>query len=180
MVNPNGILRTGQGFIVEMTGGATSLSFTNAMRSTDTANQFFKNAEETAMLTGDRIWLNISNASGADNQMLVGYFSTATLGVDFGIDGKAIEDAPVSLTMDLSGTKYLIQGRPVFDVTDVVPLHFKTTYSGMHTISIDHTDGVFMGSQAVYLKDKLLNIIHRHRNNGLFFYSSCRSLCGPF
>lgn len=160
VVNPNGILRTGQGFIVEMAGGATSLSFTNAMRSTDTANQFFKNAEETAMLTGDRIWLNISNASGADNQMLVGYFSTATLGVDFGIDGKAIEDAPVSLTMDLSGTKYLIQGRPVFDVTDVVPLHFKTTYSGMHTISIDHTDGLFMGSQAVYLKDKLLNIIH--------------------
>lgn len=160
VVNPNGILRTGQGFIVEMTGGATSLSFTNAMRSTDTANQFFKNTEETNMLTGDRIWLNISNASGADNQMLVGYFSTATLGVDFGIDGKAIEDAPVSLTMDLSGTKYLIQGRPVFDVTDVVPLHFKTTYSGMHTISIDHVDGVFLGSQTVYLKDKLLNVIH--------------------
>lgn len=179
VVDPNGIVRTGQGFIVEMSGAATSLSFTNAMRSTDTANQFFKNTV-SEILIGDRIWLNITNTSGANNQMLVGYFANATLGVDFGIDGKAIEDAPVSLTMDLSGGLYLIQGRPTFDVADVVPLYLKTSYSGMHTISIDHMDGVFSGSQTIYLKDKLLNIVHDIKTSAYSFTSTSGSFADRF
>lgn len=179
VVDPNGIVRTGQGFIVEMSGAATSLSFTNSMRTTDTSNQFFKNAASEP-LAGDRMWLNINNTSGANNQMLVGYFTTATLGEDFGIDGKAIEDAPVSLTMDLSGVKYLIQGRPTFDVADVVPLYLKTSFSGMHTISIDHLDGVFSGSQAIYLKDKLLNITHDIKATAYSFTSASGAFADRF
>ncbi|WP_313804458.1 hypothetical protein [Flavobacterium sp.] len=160
VVNPNGILRTGQGFLVEMTGSSTTVAFTNAMRSTNTANQFFKTAVSNDELSGDRIWLNVSNTSGANNQMLVGYFDSATLDVDFGIDGKAIEDAPVSLNMDIDGTKYIIQGRPTFAITDVVPLSFKTTFSGSHTIAVDHLDGIFTGTQNIYLKDNMLNVMH--------------------
>ncbi|HSD13482.1 MAG TPA: T9SS sorting signal type C domain-containing protein [Flavobacterium sp.] len=162
VVNPNGILRTGQGFIVEMSNGATNVSFTNAMRVANNADQFFRNSDlsEIRELQGDRIWLNVDNASGANNQMLLGYFPSATLGVDFGIDGKSFEDGPVSLTMDIAGGNYLIQGKPVFDVSDSTPLRLKTSYTGMHSISIDHLDGVFLDSQNIYLKDNLLNVTH--------------------
>lgn len=182
VVNPNGILRTGQGFIVEMTSGATNVSFTNAMRVADNADQFFKNNEAVSgrELNGDRIWLNITNASGAHNQMLLGYFSNATLGVDFGIDGKAIEDAPVSLTMDIAGANYLIQGRPAFDVSDVVPLRFKTIYSGMHSIAIDHFDGLFSGSQGVYLKDNLLNVTHDLKTAAYSFTADAGTFANRF
>ncbi|TWI14564.1 hypothetical protein IP98_00521 [Flavobacterium cauense R2A-7] len=182
VVNPNGILRTGQGFIVEMTSGATNVSFTNTMRIADNADQFFKNSEAVSdrELNGDRIWLNITNTSGAHNQMLLGYFSSATLGVDFGIDGKAIEDAPVSLTMDIAGVNYLIQGRPTFDVSDVVPLRFKTSYSGAHSISIDHLGGVFTGSQNIYLKDNVLNVTHDLKTGSYSFTSAVGTFTNRF
>lgn len=181
VVNPNGILRTGQGFIVEMSNGANNVSFTNAMRTADNADQFFKNNESAGReLSGDRIWLNISNASSAHNQMLLGYFANATLGVDYGIDGKAIEDAPVSLTMDIAGGNYLIQGRPTFTASDIVPLRFKTSYSGSHTISVDHADGVFSGSQNVYLKDNLLNVTHDLKSGGYSFTSVAGTFANRF
>ncbi|MGX7666948.1 beta strand repeat-containing protein [Flavobacterium pedocola] len=159
VVNPNGILRTGQGFLVEMSGSATTVSFTNSMRAADNADQFFRSTAGRD-LTGDRIWLNVDSTSGANNQMLLGYFNSATLGVDYGIDGKTIEDAPVSLTMDINGGNYIIQGRPAFVNTDVVPLRFKTSYSGAHSIAIDHVDGVFSGTQNIYLRDNLLSVVH--------------------
>lgn len=181
VVNPNGILRTGQGFIVEMSSG-NNVSFTNAMRTADNADQFFRNSDATSNreLNGDRLWLNVSNSFGANNQMLLGYFANATLGVDYGIDGKAIEDAPVSLTMDIAGGNYLIQGRPSFDVSDSVPLRFKTSYSGAHTISIDHLDGVFLGSQNVYLKDNLLNITHDLKAAAYSFASDAGTFANRF
>lgn len=182
VVNPNGILRTGQGFIVEMSNGATNVSFTNTMRTADNADQFFRNsnASDHRDLEGDRIWLNVSNTSGADNQMLLGYFANATLGVDYGIDGKAIEDAPVSLTMDIAGANYLIQGRPTFDVSDSVPLRFKTSYSGAHSISIDHVDGLFLGGQNIYLKDNLLNVTHDLKAASYSFASNAGTFANRF
>jgi hypothetical protein len=182
VVNPNGVLRTGQGFIVEMSGNSNSLSFTNLMRINDTANQFFRNSNlsENRLLSGDKIWLNIVNETGADNQMLLGYFSSATLGMDYAIDGKAIEDASVSLTMDVSGVNCLIQGRPVFDISDIVPLRFKTPYSGLHTISIDHLEGVFSGNQEVYLKDNLLNVTRPIKASSYSFISDAGTFTNRF
>ncbi|UOK42563.1 MULTISPECIES: hypothetical protein [Flavobacterium] len=182
VVDPQGILRTGQGFLVEMINGATNISFTNAMRVANNADQFFKNGNlsEQRVLNGDRIWLNVSNTSGANNQMLLGYFQTATLGIDYGIDGKAIEDSPVSLTMEIGGGNYLIQGRPSFDASDVVPLRFKTSFAGTHTISIDHLNGVFSGNQNVYLRDKLLNVSHDLKGSSYSFASDAGAFANRF
>ncbi|ESU23478.1 hypothetical protein FEDK69T_16440 [Flavobacterium enshiense DK69] len=173
VVDPQGVLRNGQGFLVEMINGATNVSFTNAMRVANNADQFFKNGNlsEQRSLSGDRIWLNVSSVSGANNQMLLGYFPSATLGVDYGVDGKALEDSPVSLTMEIAGGNYLIQGRPSFDSSDIVPLRFKTSFAGMHSISIDHLDGLFLGGQNVYLKDNLLNISHNLKVSAYSFAS---------
>lgn len=182
VVDPNGILRTGQGFLVEMINSATNVSFTNGMRVIVDADQFFRNGDlaQGRGLVGDRVWLNVSNASGADNQMLLGYFPSATLGVDYGIDGKAIEDAPVSLTMEIAGGNYLIQGRPSFDAADVVPLRFKTSYAGAHSISIDHLDGLFLGSQNVYLRDNLLNVTHNLKTSAYSFASDAGTFSNRF
>ena len=146
---PNGILQVGQGFIVEAknTNGVT---FTNTMRTADNANQFFKNTT----IEKDRMWLNLTNTAGLFTQTLLGYMTGATQGIDSGIDGKYINDSPVSLTSIINGTDYVIQGRALpFDASDVVPLDFKTDTAGDYTIGLDHFDGLFAAGQNIYLRD---------------------------
>ncbi|MCG2610583.1 hypothetical protein LZZ90_03565 [Flavobacterium sp. SM15] len=162
--NPNGIIRTGQGFLVELLNNATTVVFNNSMRIGNNADQFFRTSSEFAQetnLSGDKIKLNVSNlTSGYKNQMLLGYFEKATLGVDYGIDGKSIENHPVVLSTVIDNQEYLIQGRPSFTNDDVVSLRFKTETAGEFGISTEELVGVFQGDQQVYLKDKFLNKLH--------------------
>ena len=53
----------------------------------------------------------------------------------------------------INNEEYVIQGRPTFDASDVVPLAFKTTATDNYTIALDHFDGVFAAGQDVYLVD---------------------------
>jgi hypothetical protein len=153
---PNGIIAPCQGFLVKTGAAATSLTFTNAMRVNNaTYGQFFK-TKETA--TKDRIWLQLSNAKGSFNQALIAYMKEATLGVDNGIDGAYINDSKVALTSNINGKEYVIQGRPAFDVSDVVALNFKTDVAGEYTISLDQMEGVFANGQAVYLVDSTTGV----------------------
>jgi len=145
---PNGTIQVGQGFFVKAKLGATAISFTNAMRAGVTIAPFFK----TKQVSTDRIWLNLTNTSGAFSQALVGYFTDGTLGVD-NYDGKYINDSNLALTSNINNEEYTIQGRPAFDATDVVPLNFKTDVTGDYTIAIDHADGLFATGQDVYLVD---------------------------
>jgi predicted outer membrane repeat protein len=147
-ITPNGTIQVGQGFIVK--SNSTSLSFTNAMRLGTASTQFFKTKQ---VAEKSRLWLNLTNATGAFSQALVGYVDGATTGVDNGIDGKYINDSPVALTSNINNEEYTIQGRPTFDATDVVALNFKTDAAGDYTIAIDHTDGVFANGQDIYLVD---------------------------
>lgn len=159
--DPNGILRTGQGFFVEATASGTGVLFTNSQRSGDNANQFFRMADHEQ----HRIWLNATNATGAFSQTLVGYIGGATLGNDFGIDGKYFNDSPLALYSLVGEDHYVIQGRPVpFDASDVVPLGFVSPNAGNYTIAIDHTDGLFAGDQQIWLRDNLLGLLHDLRN----------------
>lgn len=148
---PNGIIAPCQGFIVKTNVAATTLTFTNAMRLQNaTYGKFFKVKQEASK---HRIWLNLTNATGAFSQALVGYTDGATVGVDNGIDGEYINDSKVALTSNINNVDYTIQGRPAFDAADVVPLNFKTDVAGDYTIALDHFDGVFATGQAVYLLD---------------------------
>ena len=147
---PNGIIQVGQGFIVN-TGTATAINFDNTMRVANNVNQFFKTK---LVAQPDRVWINLTNATGAFSQMLVGYLDGATTGEDAGIDGKYINDAATALTSDIAGGEYVIQGRPAFDATDVVNLNFKTAAAGDFTIAKDHVDGLFASGQDIYLVDK--------------------------
>jgi hypothetical protein len=146
---PNGTIQVGQGFFVKAKSGATTVSFTNAMRVANNQAQFFKTKQ---VAQRDRVWLNLTNTAGAFSQALIGYVTDASLGVDM-YDSKYINDSPVALTSNINNEEYTIQGRPAFDPTDVVALNFKTDAAGDYTIALDHFDGVFATGQDVYLKD---------------------------
>lgn len=145
---PNGTIQVGQGFIVKAKS-ASNLSFTNAMRVANNANQFFR----VKQMEKNRLWLNLTNTSGVFSQTLIGYLTDGTQGVD-DFDAKYINDSPVALTSNINNQEYTIQGRALpFEPSDLVGLNFKTDTAGDYTIALDHFDGVFDNGQDIYLKD---------------------------
>lgn len=155
-LTPTDEIGVGQGFIVK-TGNDTnsSLTFTNAMRTSSSSAVFLRTTEER-----NRFWLNLTNTDGLFSQMLVAYMPEATSGYDNAIDGSYINDAPTALTSIINGEEFTIQGRALpFDNSDVVSLNFKTNVAGNYTIAIDHVDGFFSTGLTIYLKDNLLNTV---------------------
>ena len=151
-VNPNGIIQTGQGFFVEALNASTTLQFNNGQRVSNTTGQFFKTKQSVSERS--TLWLNASNSSGDFSQMAVAYIPEATQGLDE-FDGKYYNDGNIALNSILDNEDFVIQGRALpFDVTDIVPLSFRTSTTGNYTISLDHYDGLFSVSQEIILKDK--------------------------
>jgi hypothetical protein len=148
-IAPDGTIAVGQGFIVKNVT-VNTLNFTNAMRTSSNSALFFKTSK---LAVKSRVWLNLTNASGVFSQALVGFVDGATIGVDNGIDAKYINDSPIALTSNINSEEYTIQGRPAFNASDVIALNFKTDVAGDYTIAIDHVDGLFSGSQDIYLVD---------------------------
>ena len=147
---PNGTIQVGQGFFVKAKSGATTISFTNAMRLANTTAPFFKTKQ---VAEKSRIWLNLTNTTGFFSQALIGYTTEASQGVD-DFDAKYFNDSPIALTSNINNEEYTIQGRSSFDVSDVVDLNFKTDMAGDFTIGLDHFDGLFATGQTVYLVDR--------------------------
>jgi len=153
-IDPHGVLNTGQGFIVKAKS-AGSLVFNNRMRKANSSDQFFRTAQDegAAPAEASRVWINITNSAEAFTQAVVGYTADATLDLDNGIDGESFVDGDTNLYSLVGETRLAIQGRPAFTTEDVVALGFKADNAGSYTFSIDHTDGLFLGNQAIYLKD---------------------------
>jgi hypothetical protein len=182
VVNPNGIIRSGQGFFVEAKNNATTLNFNNGQRSSNTSNQFFRvnNSVDNDVET-NRFWLNLTNTSGGFAQMAAGYMFDATDGVDR-YDGKNINTGDVLLNSILDNADYTIQGKALpFNPTDVIPLSYKITTAGTYTIAIDHVDGLFTGgAQAIYLKDTLTATEHNLQSGAYTFASDAGSFTNRF
>ena len=150
---PNGIIQVGQSFFVKAKS-TSSVSFNNSMRVANNDNQFFRTNQ---LASKDRLWLNLTSTSGIFSQTLIGYTADATTDVDM-YDAKYIGDSSICLTSKINGEEYTIQGRPAFDVSDVVGLNFKTDAAGDYTIGLDHFDGLFAAGQDVYLKDNTTDV----------------------
>jgi len=155
--NGDWILSQGQGFIVQTAQGLTdaTITFNNSMRrpaNTDGNQPFFRQGQNTM----SRLWVNITGAQKFA-QTAIAYVNDATLGLDYGYDGKLLNDsAPVSLYTLSENTKLAIQARPAFATNDVVPVGFIANSAGEYTLALDHADGTFAQGQAIYLKDNLL------------------------
>lgn len=132
----------------------------------------YSGSQNTAKIERHRFWLNATNTSGLFSQILIGYMTGATSGVDSGIDGLYFNDGSIAFSSLINNVEYAIQGRAIpFNINDVVPLGFKVVTSGTYTIAIDHFDGLFSLGQAIYLKDKLTNTI-QNLSTGSYTFSS--------
>lgn len=149
-------ISVGQGFIVKAKDGQTNVNFTNAMRTSGNVNQFFKSSA-TAM---DRYWLKMTNtANKSTGQNLVAYTPTATNDYDNGLDGLYLNESSVAFYSKAETKEVVINARPSFDVTDVVSLHYKSNIADTYTFSLNQKEGIFNGTQAVFLRDNYNNIV---------------------
>ncbi len=159
---PDGVIVSGQGFITKASG--TSLTFTNAMRTTGNDGVFLRNTSQR-----NRIWVNLSGDAGFLSQALVAYMPDATTAVDAQLDGAYINDSETALTTLIEGNEFAVQARAPFESTDIVTVGFKAATAGTYTISIDHTDGLFADGQEIFLKDKLTGSLHSLVNGSYSF-----------
>ncbi|MEZ0005780.1 hypothetical protein ABH942_001137 [Flavobacterium sp. 28YEA47A] len=172
-LNPNGVIGAGQGFFVKVKSGATqnTLNFGNALRSTTTGGAFFRNSNAN-QVERHRIWLNLSNSTDVVGQTLLGYMTGATSGIDYGIEGSYFNDSAIAFTSYIDNKEFAIQGRSLpFTTDDVVPMSFKTDVAGNYTIAIDHVDGLFAGSQEVFVKDNVTGQLHNLKSGAYSFVS---------
>lgn len=146
---PNGIIKVGQGFIVQAENAGT-VTFKNNMRVT-TAGHFYSKDPV------DRYWLTLTSPGEMVNTALVGYVPGATNGYeqDFDAEFWGSSDAIYSIIPE---KQLVIQGRQYpFEISDQIPLGYKAFNSGTHIISVIEKEGIFAESQNIYLIDKLLN-----------------------
>lgn len=171
----NGIIASGQGFMVNMLHTtplvSESVTFTNAMRTDATATPynnsgFYKSTNTNLTVVAPeekhRIWLNIINTTiGQKDAALLGYSANATLAVDHFYDCIFVPRTEVGIYTLVNTGEYVIQGRPLpFVDSDLVPLGVKIVNAGSHKIAIKKVDGLFEGNQGIYLEDSLLGIVH--------------------
>ena len=168
IIEPNGEIAIGQGFIAEVNGN-TSVTFNNNMRISG-AGMFFRAMQDER----HRLWLNLNSNELTLNQILIGYVPGATQDVDNQIDGEMFgygESALYSL-IDSSDKQFVIQGRSLpFEATDVVPLGFRAATVGEFTISLANFDGLFTGEQNIYLKDHVAQVLHNLKESTYSFIS---------
>jgi hypothetical protein len=184
-ITPNGIIQTGQGFLVKATAQGNMI-FTNSMRKTNSANPFFKQSalkSNTAEpdIERHRIWLNLSSSTGALNTILVGYAAGATSGIDYGYDGLKFGNSGSEVYSVIAGDAYSIQGKALpFVADDTVQLGFKAAESGTFTIAIYKTDGLFTGNQDILIKDNLTGTTKSIKTEPYNFTSAIGTFDGRF
>jgi hypothetical protein len=174
---PTGKIASGQAFFIaahpSLAAGSYNASFNNSMRIINNNTQFFKsegNATALSPVEKHRVWLNIKNAAGAYDEMLLGYVQGATQAYDTRYDGKVMPGGNnVGLYSILNSDKLSIQGRGLpFNQADVIPLGYFSTVAGTFNIALENFDGLF-NNQDVYLTDKLLNITHNLKSGAYSF-----------
>jgi hypothetical protein len=180
----SGFIASGQSFFVKaantMTPGATGrfATFNNDMRVTGKNSDFFKLVKNTKNesipksvtdVERHRIWINLTNNSGAFSQTLLGYVAGATQELDRSFDAESLGGNDVSFYSIIPEAELTIQGRALpFDENDQVTLGYNSEISGELSIRIDHIDGLF-DTQNIYLEDKELDVIHNLKEKPYVF-----------
>ena len=160
---PNDFIQAGQGFFVKATASTGNVVFNNTQRKfASESTQFFKTTNQKLVdqnQSDNRIWINLNDANGLYNQILIGYTENASNDLD-ATDGEMADTSFSSIYSFLNNQKYVIQGRALpFSDNDVVPLGLKTLTSGNYILTLDSFDGLF-DNQDVFVKDNHNGIIH--------------------
>lgn len=150
----NEIIRPGQAFIVK--GLTTSVVFNDDMRTTTNTGVSFLNRVANAANQG-KYWLQMTNPANTYTTIAVTYGQGASNAFD-AYDSKMMSVSNDAIYSTVSNAKLAIQGRADFVNTDVVVLGNKFAAAGNYTISLAKVSGLFENGQAIYLRDKQLNI----------------------
>nr|MBF6608669.1 T9SS type A sorting domain-containing protein [Flavobacterium sp.] len=171
---PDGKIAAGQGFFIKGQTSGTVI-FNNSMRIVGNNDLFFRSSTPESVpqsVEKHRIWLELTNSYGAYKQTLVGYIETATNELDTSFDGEVMESGNViSLYSFANIHKLGIQGRALpFEITDEVPLGYRSDIAGSFNIALSDYDGLFVSDDInIYLEDKLLNVFHNLKNGAYAF-----------
>ncbi|WP_428230933.1 T9SS sorting signal type C domain-containing protein [Flavobacterium sp.] len=181
---PTGFVAAGQAFFVNILSPGGRVNFNNSMREGAATNsQFFRstNTSKKEAIEKHRIWLNMTNATGAFKQVLVGYIQGATNEYDTKYDGISFDANPYLDFYSLNNTeKFVIQGRALpFTDSDTVALGYRTTTESDFTIAIDEVDQN-MNSQKIYLEDKTTGVIHDLTTGNYTFKSAIGTFTDRF
>lgn len=176
---PNGIVKPGQGFIIQATSIADFIEVTNSMRTSTVLRNgdyapYFKNGNATnpndEIPRIDQFWLELVNPEGMLIQTAISYFEEAEDTFEVFDSEILTENASENLySLSKDGMKLAIQGREgIFHNDDVVPLGVKFFVNGKYKIQLEETKGIFKNHQDIYLKDKYLGAIHNLSDNGYY------------
>jgi len=174
----DGKIATGQGFKVKAidTAPTGTATFNNCMRVSGNNTQFMKMNTSASTTNIDRFNVNITNADGTGNQVLVAYMPEASLAYDRMYDASLNTVSPLQMysILDNDTKKLAINARPVFDVNDQVAVGFKkeTTDAAILSINVAQKEGVFASTATpIYLHDTVLNVYHNF-NNGAYSFAT--------
>lgn len=176
---PSGYIASGNAFFVKAAkslanGTTANVIFNNSMRTTESNIEISNNssdAKKTTLEEKHRVWLNLTNNSGAFSQTLIGYITGATQELDRGYDGESFGGNDVTFYSIIPQAKLAIQGRALpFDQNDEVTLGYKATKKGNYSIRIDRLDGM-LENQSIILVDKELNTVQDLKVSPYVFYS---------
>lgn len=148
---PTQFIKVGQGFIVKAKN-AGSLTFKNSIRNATGSSAFFSKG---AASDRDRFWVKLTTPVQDVNTVLIGYVPNATDDFEWDYDAPLFSIGSDSFYSMLGEEKLGIQGRTYpLNTADVVRLGTKHFEDGIYTIGLGDKEGIFAGSQAIYLNDK--------------------------
>lgn len=179
---PDTFIQTGQGFYVNALA-TKPMYFTNSMRNATSNNQFInRNTNVVASESSEkhRFWLNLSEGNNQHNQILLGYVSNATNDLDFGYDGKILNNGNSAIYSLINENELVIQGKGLpFTDEDKIAIGFTSQNSGLFTISLGEKDGLFT-NQSIYIKDKNTNSIVDLTQNNYTFMANAETINNRF
>lgn len=171
----NGFIAGGQGFFVLMNDGASAsatINFRNNMRNKTFANnQFYRVSQSGEEQNKHRIWLDLVDSNNIPFRTVIGYLPEATNGLDRLYDAYKNMTNERSIYSIVENETQIIQGRSYpFDSNDTVQLGVRILTAGEYKIAIGAVDGLFSEpTQAIYLEDKALGIVHDLRQSPYSF-----------
>lgn len=151
---PSDTISVGQGFIVAVNANA-NLVFNNSIRLA-AKGQFFNMRKANSEV--NRFWINFKTPANNNSEILIAYIEGATNEYDKDYDATLFTNTSDKIYSIQNDKELAIQGRsPNFTATDKVSLGVAFFEPGNYEISIAQVEGIFNGSQAIYLRDKNLN-----------------------
>lgn len=173
---PNSLIKPGQGFIVQASTTTTGkLSFNNSIRTDNaTGSNFFNNKMSVKKASVDRFWIQMTTPMDLVTTAGIGYVSGATNQFEINYDAPMMDLGSDAIYTNLGTELLAIQGREYplkrSDVVDLGTNHFE---DGIYTIAVPLAEGIFNGSQAIYLKDKETGIVTNLSENS-YSYSAVK------